>query len=161
MEQTPLTIKCRLQISKPAPEVFRAIVEPEQMSQYFISRASGPLASGTTVQWHFPEFEPGYPVRVGSVRANEYVSFFWDGQDKREHLVEISLEAKGNATVVTCIESGGFADEGGIAWLKSNTEGWANFLACMKAWLEYGVHLRKGAFDFMKDEALAGGSVCC
>jgi hypothetical protein len=31
-----------------------------------------------------------------------------------------------------------------------NTEGWANFLACMKAYLEYGIQLRKGAFDFMR-----------
>jgi hypothetical protein len=23
----------------------------------------------------------------------------------------------------------------------------ANFLACLKAWLEYGINLRKGAFD--------------
>ena len=42
-------------------------------------------------------------------------------------------------------------NEAGIKWLKGNTEGWANFLACLKAWLEYGIHLRKGAFDFMFD----------
>ena len=29
----------------------------------------------------------------------------------------------------------------------------SNFLACLKAYLEYGINLRKGAFDFMKDEA--------
>lgn len=32
----------------------------------------------------------------------------------------------------------------------ANTEGWANFLACMKAYLEYDIQLRKGAFDFMR-----------
>jgi uncharacterized protein YndB with AHSA1/START domain len=39
------------------------------------------------------------------------------------------------------------ANEEGIKWLKCNTEGWANFLACLKAYLEYGINLRKGAFD--------------
>ena len=34
--------------------------------------------------------------------------------------------------------------------LMGQTEGWANFLACLKAYLEYGINLRKGAFDFMK-----------
>jgi uncharacterized protein YndB with AHSA1/START domain len=150
MEQSPLSIKCKIQIAKPAAEVFRAIVEPSEMSNYFIASASGPLASGTTVDWKFPEFDMSFPVRVSDVRSNEYVSFFWDGQDKREHLVEMSLQLKGNDTVITVIENGGVNEEAGIAWLKSNTEGWANFLACMKAWLEYGVHLRKGAFDFMK-----------
>lgn len=37
--------------------------------------------------------------------------------------------------------------ENGICWLKSNTEGWANFLTCLKAYLEYGINLRQGAFD--------------
>jgi len=45
-------------------------------------------------------------------------------------------------------------DEAGIKWLKSNTEGWANFLACLKAFLEYGINLRKGAFDFMRQEVV-------
>lgn len=30
------------------------------------------------------------------------------------------------------------------------TGGWSNFPACLKAWLEYGINLRKGAFDFLK-----------
>lgn len=33
-----------------------------------------------------------------------------------------------------------------------NTDGWANFLACLKAYLEYGINLRKGAFDFLKKQ---------
>jgi uncharacterized protein YndB with AHSA1/START domain len=27
-----------------------------------------------------------------------------------------------------------------------------NFLTCLKAYLEYGINLRKGAFDFMSDK---------
>ena len=38
--------------------------------------------------------------------------------------------------------------EAGLAWLKGNTEGWANFLACLKAYVEHGINLRKGAFDY-------------
>jgi hypothetical protein len=43
-------------------------------------------------------------------------------------------------------------DEKGIKWLQGNTAGWANFLACLKAYLEYGINLRKGAFDFMTEK---------
>jgi len=57
-----------------------------------------------------------------------------------------------NATLVTITEKSMDNDEAGIKWLKGNTEGWANFLACLKAYLEYGINLRKGAFDFMKNE---------
>jgi hypothetical protein len=55
-----------------------------------------------------------------------------------------------NATIVEVTEKSMKNDEAGIKWLKQNTEGWANFLSCLKAWLEYGINLRKGAFDFMK-----------
>ena len=41
------------------------------------------------------------------------------------------------------------SDSNSLKWLVGNTEGWANFLACLKAWMEYKVNLRKGAFDFM------------
>jgi hypothetical protein len=40
-------------------------------------------------------------------------------------------------------------DADGILIMMRQTEGWANFLACMKAYLEYGINLRTGAFDFM------------
>jgi hypothetical protein len=80
---------------------------------------------------------------------NQYLSFYWAGDDQKELLVEISLSSRENgSTVVTVTEKGMNNDEAGINWLKGNTEGWANFLACLKAYLEYGINLRKGAFDF-------------
>jgi hypothetical protein len=48
---------------------------------------------------------------------------------------------------VTVIEGNKDLNDAGIKWLAGNTAGWANFLACLKAWLEYGINLRKGAFD--------------
>jgi uncharacterized protein YndB with AHSA1/START domain len=72
-----------------------------------------------------------------------------------ELLVEMTLSTrKDGSTLVTITEKGMNSDEEGIKWLKGNTEGWANFLACLKAYMEYGINLRKGAFDFMSDEKL-------
>jgi hypothetical protein len=53
----------------------------------------------------------------------------------------------GNETFVTITEGTKDNTDAGINWLRRNTEGWANFLACLKAWLEYGINLIKGAFD--------------
>lgn len=55
---------------------------------------------------------------------------------------------KDGSTVVRITEKEMENDETGINWLKGNTEGWANFLACLKAYLEFGINLRKGAFIF-------------
>jgi uncharacterized protein YndB with AHSA1/START domain len=157
MDKEPLEIKAALQIAKPVHEVFDAIVDPAKMSNYFISDSTGKMEEGKDLVWHFPEFSIQVPVRVGSIKKDRYVSFVWDGEDGRDHLVEISLEPYGDqSSVVRVTEHGGLNDEAGIKWLKGNTEGWANFLNCLKAWLEYGINLRKGAFDFQADNRVGG-----
>jgi uncharacterized protein YndB with AHSA1/START domain len=146
-----LEVKTALQIAKPASVIFEAIVNPDRMKNYFISKSSGRMEEGKTVVWQFPEFEFDAPVRVGKIEQDKYISFSWDGSDGKELYVEMTLTPQpDNSTVVRISEKGMENNEVGIAWLVGNTEGWANFLACMKAWLEYGIHLRKGAFDFMK-----------
>ena len=151
MDQT-LEIKAAIQILKPAHEVFEAIVDPAKMSNYFISKSTGRMEGGKQLVWNFPEFDIEVPVRVGRIEKDKYISYYWSAEDK-ELLVEMALAPwEGNATVVTITEKSMNNDEAGIKWLKGNTEGWANFLACLKAYLEYGINLRKGAFDFRKEE---------
>jgi uncharacterized protein YndB with AHSA1/START domain len=151
MEPDTLAIKVEIQILKPADEVFEAIVDPGKMTNYFISKSSGRLEEGKQVIWKFPEFDLEFPVRAGKIEMNRYISFYWEA-DGIELLVEITLNPKiNNATHVTITEKSRNNDEAGIKWLQGNTEGWANFLACLKAWLEYGINLRKGAFDFLKE----------
>ena len=59
-------------------------------------------------------------------------------------------EQTDKSTVIKVTEDGKSYNENNLKWAIGNTEGWANFLACMKAYLEYGIQLRKGAFDFMR-----------
>jgi uncharacterized protein YndB with AHSA1/START domain len=146
-----LEVKAALQIAKPDVEIFEAIVNPEKMANYFIFQSSGRLEEGKTVVWKFPEFDFEVPVRVKKIEPDKFISFSWDGNNGQELFVEIMLTPQpDNSTVIRITEKSMENNEAGIAWLISNTEGWANFLACMKAYLEYGINLRKGAFDFMK-----------
>lgn len=83
------------------------------------------------------------------IRSHEYISFDWSG-GVEGMLVEITLEPSGNdTTIVRVIEQQMKKDDEGIQKAIGQSEGWANFLACLKAYLEYGINLRKGAFDFM------------
>jgi uncharacterized protein YndB with AHSA1/START domain len=151
MENQSLEIKAAIQISKPSREVFEAIVDPAKMSNYFIATSTGRMEENKDLIWHFPEFDIEVPVRVGKIEQDKYVSFYWDSESGEKLLVEMLLAEKENgSTLVIVTEKSRNNDEAGIKWLKSNTEGWANFLACLKAYLEYGINLRKGAFDFMK-----------
>ncbi len=152
MNVQTLEIKAALQILKPVNEVFEAIVDPAKMTNYFISKSSGRMEEGRKIMWQFPEFDMEFPVRVGKIIKDRFISYNWD-IDGIELLVEMTLTSRGNnSTLVTVTEKSRNNDEEGIKWLKGNTEGWANFLACLKAYLEYGINLRKGAFDFMSDK---------
>lgn len=136
-----------LQIQKPIAEVFEGIVNPIKMTKYFISESSGRLESGNEVKWKFPEFPDWYTVKDVQVEVNRSISFVWDP----ETIVKIVLQAQpNNSTVVNVTEKGKDLNEANLKWLIENTAGWANFLACMKAYLEYGIELRKGAYDFMR-----------
>jgi uncharacterized protein YndB with AHSA1/START domain len=152
MGNETLEIKTAIQIIKPVSEVFEAIVDPEKMSNYFISKSSGRMEEGKQLTWQFPEFEQNSPIRVGKIEQDKYISFYW-GMDGVELFVEMTLShIEDNATLIRVTEKSMKNDEAGIKWLMGNTEGWANFLACLKAYLEYGINLRKGAFDFMSDK---------
>ena len=151
MKQEILEIKVSIQIQKPVHDVFEEIVDPKKMSNYFISEGTGRMVEGKEVTWKFPEFDMECPVKVGRIVKDEYISFKWDS-DGKETLTEIQLSSsKNNSTLVTVTEKGMENSEAGIKWLTGNTMGWTNFLDCLKAWMEYGINLRKGAFDFMSE----------
>lgn len=142
-----LTASASIQIQKPIEEVFEAIVNPEMMTKYFISESSGRLETGKDLLWKFPEFPDRYPVNDVKIESHRSVSFVWD----KETRVLITLETQPDqSTLVKVTEGGKEYNEENLKWVIGNTGGWANFLACMKAYLEYGIQLRKGAFDFMR-----------
>lgn len=136
-----------IQIQKPIEEVFEGIVNPEKMTNYFISESSGRLESGKEVIWKFPEFEDKFLVKEIKIENNSSISFVWDP----ETVVKITLEKlPDDSTIVRVNENGKENNEDNLKWALENSGGWANFLACMKAYLEYGIQLRKGAFEFMR-----------
>ena len=150
MTPSTLEIKAAIQIQKTPEVVFEAIVDPVKMSGYFISKGSARMEEGRQILWQFPEFDFEFPVRVAGIEQDRFISWYWE-VDKLELLVEISLKPVApNDTLVTVTEKSRNNDEAGITWLKQNSEGWANFLACLKAYLDHGINLRKGAFDYLK-----------
>ncbi|SFR55015.1 Uncharacterized conserved protein YndB, AHSA1/START domain [Robiginitalea myxolifaciens] len=136
-----------IQIQKPINEVYDGIVNPEKMVKYFISESTGPLETGKEVIWKFPEFPERFPITAIKLKENESISFVWDP----DTVVTIKLEELSDkSTVVRVRESGKEFSEDNLKWALENSGGWANFLACLKAYLEYGIQLRRGAFDFMR-----------
>lgn len=146
-----LEINTSIQILKPIEEVFGAIIDPNKMSNYFIAEGSGMMEEGKEIEWKFPEFEDRFNIKVLKVKRPELIIFVWEGAKDNDLEVSMKLErSEENKTLIKVSEGKMENNEEGIQWLGRNSEGWANFLACLKAYLEYGINLRKGAFDFMK-----------
>jgi uncharacterized protein YndB with AHSA1/START domain len=151
MSKDKLEIKVKMQIQRPVHQVFESIINPDKMSYYFIAKSTGPMEEGSELIWLFPESDKECPIRVGKIKKDKYVSFYWM-MDEIELLVEMNLkEMDNNSTLVTITEKSRDNDEAGLKWLSHNSFGWANFLTCLKGYMEYKINLRKGAFDFMKN----------
>ena len=139
--------KASIGIQKSAIEIYEAIINPQHMTQYFIGSSSGKMEKDKALEWTFPEFDELCPLTVIDLLPAEKVVFKWDP----ETIVNITLTKHNDKTTIVKVEENGKEmNEVGIKWAIGNTEGWANFLACLKAYLEYGIRLRVGAFEFMK-----------
>ena len=142
MKTKVLRVKIQLEIGKAVGRVFEAIVNPKEMSHYFISSGTGRMQSGKTVHWKFDR-GGGLDARVERTEPDRLVSFRWLASGV-ETLVAMQLVSVGNGrTLVKVSESEWSPNERGIARCVEQTQGWMHFLCCMKAYLEHGINLRK------------------
>lgn len=153
--------KVSAKIQKPVEEVFQAVYDPKKLSAYFTTGgASAPLDEGTTVLWHFADYPGEIPVEVKKVIAGKSIAFEWaaagDPPSDENKLpgtagyntrVEITFEALDkNSTVVTISESGWRETPRDLKSSYSNCHGWTQMSCCLKAYVEYGINLRKNFY---------------
>jgi uncharacterized protein YndB with AHSA1/START domain len=148
-----MRFQVQAKIQKPVAEVFDGIYNPKKLSGYFTKEAEGPLNEGTTVLWEFAEAPGKFPVTVKRVVPGQRIELEWpSAEDAARHTrVEMTFEAlDAGATLVKISESGWSETQQGLDLSYGNCMGWSQMLACMKAYLEYGINLRKNFYDFSK-----------
>lgn len=144
------TVQTRIQ--KPISEVFDAIYNPQKLSGYFTTGgASAPLDEGTTVEWAFAD-NPGddilkFPVIVKKVVPNELIELGWEGAKGLDTNVAMRFESVGNDTIVRITETGWRETQDDLNSSYLNCFGWGQMLCCLKAFAEYEINLRKGAYE--------------
>lgn len=155
-----LQFKVHAKIQKPLAEVFDAVYNPQKLSGYFTTGgASAPLDEGTNVIWRFSDYPGDVPVTVKKVTPNQQIVLQWDAYEPPEKsgdkatppgyktTVEMNFTSLDpNNTLVEISESGWRETEKGLQGSYGNCFGWTQMVFALKAFVEYGINLRKGAF---------------
>jgi len=150
-----MEIKFQVQtkIQKPVAEVFDAVYNPDKLSGYFTNGgAKGTLDEGTTVEWAFadtPGEEIRFPVAVRQTVKNELIVLEWQSRtDGGNTRIEMKFESDGpDATIVRISESGWEETPDDLKRSYGNCMGWSQMVSALKAYVEYGINLRKGAYE--------------
>ncbi|MDP5227271.1 MULTISPECIES: SRPBCC domain-containing protein [Arthrobacter] len=137
-------------ISRPVADVYQAVADPEQLSEYFTTGgAQGRLETGATVTWDFADFPGAFPVEVVQAERDRLISIRWANApgsvaDDAGTLVEFTFTPVdgGARTKVTVTESAWLPTPAGAQAAFGNCMGWTGMLAALKVWLEHGIVLR-------------------
>ena len=140
----------RTKINKPAAVVFDAVVSSGTIIKYFVDATSQDLVEGEKVLWTWNEYGSN-EVTVKKIVANELIELGLDSEnwqktqeDSYEVVVSLEFEALNeHSTMVSISESGWRHDTEGYKGSHDNCGGWQDMVLCLKAFLEYGIDLRK------------------
>ena len=144
-----ITVKVELSIGKPIKEVFEAVLTPVP---YFIKKASGPIKEGAKVFWELEELAKGFLIHVRKVVPNKLIQFGWpQGKGKKMNSIEFDFKPLSKNATTVCISESGWPDT--KKWRETsyrNCHGWMHMACSLKAYLEYGINLRKSSLVHMK-----------
>jgi uncharacterized protein YndB with AHSA1/START domain len=136
-------VKIEDHIARSPAEVFEAIVDPAKMSQYFISRGSGRLEPAAIVEWELADVGAKVKVEVAQFIPGQKIIYVWAASGRKTK-VTLTVEAAGEKTKITAIESPFPLTEDGVRRALGQNRGWTDFCCCLKAYLQHGINLRLG-----------------
>jgi uncharacterized protein YndB with AHSA1/START domain len=147
-----LKFKISGRIARPLHDVFEAVVDPDQLSNFFTTGgAKGRLETGATVTWDFADFPGAFPVEVVEVETDRRIVLQWQATDSADDRYSTTVTMEFDAlddgrTLVTIAEEGWRDTAAGQEASYGNCEGWTGMLCALKVWLEHGINLRDGFY---------------
>jgi uncharacterized protein YndB with AHSA1/START domain len=143
-----------IHVARPPAAVYEAVADPAKLSHYFTTGgAEGRIEAGATVRWEFADFPGRFPVEVTGGEPPVSLAFRWPANEDGKpagYSTDVSFGFEsvddGTRTKVTVAEKGWPDTEAGRKASYGNCMGWAQMLAALKAWVEYDINLREGAY---------------
>lgn len=131
----PIQARVTMLIQAQPEDVYAAFVEPDQLTRFWLSKASGPLRIGKTVHWSF--LVEGAKTDTTATTMEPGQKLAWDWSDGNK--VSIDFEPLDGGTAVTLINDH-FPQQGTdrVDAALNATEGFSFVLADLKTLLESG-----------------------
>lgn len=121
-------------IRKPPEEVFDAFVNPRIIEQFWLKRASGPLAKDATVEWEFMVQDAHETVTVTEFVPNRMIASRWsDGIT-----VRMAFEPQDPGSTRFSVAATGFKGADASSLAVDATEGFTIVACDLKSLLETG-----------------------
>jgi len=141
MIDTPVA-KAEILIRKPIDQVFKAFTDPDQITQFWFDKSTGPLVDGAAVEWTWSELDMTIPVTVKKFVNNEKIIMNWGADEHLSELVWTFTDRAGEGTYVSLVNLGFFGtNEETIVKALDSTGGFNLVIAAAKAYLEHGIRL--------------------
>jgi uncharacterized protein YndB with AHSA1/START domain len=134
MGMTSPIAKIELLIRRPAAEAYRAFIEPEMLTQFWLAKASQPLAPNARVRWEFLVPGAAATIDVRSMTENQQIVTAWD-DDTTIDFTFTAIEPELTSVRVTQMGFSGSPDEV-VAKALDATQGFTLVLCELKALLE-------------------------
>jgi uncharacterized protein YndB with AHSA1/START domain len=138
-----VTVKVETRIARPAAAVFDAIVDPQQLARFFVSRSSGRIAPEARLVWEWTDVGAKLDVEIAQYEQDTKIGLAWSATGVPTK-VTLLLERDGSGTKLVATEGPFALTADGVARAMQQTQGWTDFGCCLKAYLEHGIDLRHG-----------------
>lgn len=146
VDETALSVRRTIEIAASGDAVWRAITEPEFISQWFgeASLDGGGVGATGTLSW--PDYG-AFPVRIEAIDAPRSIAYRWANDvaspdapavvdEARSTVFEFTLTPTATGTLLTVVETGFESTSDPIAALEDHRDGWNSELDELIALLE-------------------------
>lgn len=137
----------KMEIRRPAKDVFEAFVDPEKIGNFWFSSSSERWEEGKTITLRYEEYDAEGTIHVLTVVEPSKIVYEWGREEGEPHQVTITFhERDSEMTVVEVIEDGFLEDDPDLVpKMVDNQGGWVYALTCLKGYLEIGANRLRGA----------------
>ncbi|RKS50734.1 uncharacterized protein YndB with AHSA1/START domain [Gillisia mitskevichiae] len=142
-----IQVKVSDHVMRTVDKVFNAIVDPTQITKYFVSNASDFLSEGNKIIWEFKDYNVKLNIEVIKVIKNEQITFNWEACGNKTKVSMLLSSEEEHKTKIVITEDAFEANEEGIKKALEQTQGWTDFVCSLKAYLYTGINLRNGKMN--------------